>query len=139
MFKRLKKIDWRKGGSFLEFAVISVLLLSLLLVIIGLFIKRFTVERCDMYADAIARDLVTCTSLDEAKDKANDELSYFEIPYVENMSVTVDYALGSRQEWKKGNYIVVSFTGEISSVSTLTKTTYNADVMKMIENSNMTP
>ena len=139
MFKRLEKIDWRKGSSFLEFAVISVLLLSLLLVIIGLFIKRFTVERCDMYADAIARDLVTCTSLDEAKDKANDELSYFEIPYVENMSVTVDYALGSRQEWKKGNYIVVSFTGEISSVSTLTKTTYNADVMKMIENSNMTP
>ncbi len=137
MFKR--KIDWRKGTTFFEFAVISVLLLSLLLVIVGLFIKRFTVERCDMYADAIARDVITCTSLDEARDRANSELSMFELPYVEEMNVTIDYALGSNREWKKGNYIVISFSGKISSVLTLTDTEYNDDIFKMIENSNMTP
>ncbi len=137
--RKFKKISWTKGATFLEFAVVGVMLLLILLVVVGLFLKRFTVERCDMYADAIARDVITCESMEDAVNKANEELSYFDIPFVENMTVTVDYAVGSDTNWKKGNYIVLTFSGNISSVITLTETTYMCDVFKMIENNNLTP
>ena len=80
--RKFKKISWTKGATFLEFAVVGVMLLLILLVVVGLFLKRFTVERCDMYADAIARDVITCESMEDAVNKANEELSYFDIPFV---------------------------------------------------------
>lgn len=137
--RKFKKISWTKGATFLEFAVVGVMLLSILLIVIGLFIKKFTVERCDMYADAIARDVITCESMEDAVNKANEELTYFDIPFVEEMNVTVGYAVGSETNWKKGNYIVLSFSGKISSVITLTETDYICDVFKMIENNDLTP
>ena len=134
LLDRLKKIDFRKGGaSLLELSITTVLLASLLLIIVGLFTKKYTTENVNLLADQMARKIVVCSSLDEAEQYIDDNKDVFDMDFVEDMEIYIDYVPGGEEVWKKGNFINITFHGKINSISAFTDTTYNVTITKMIE------
>lgn len=127
--------DFRKGSTFLEYTTTGVLLTFLILIIVSLFMKRYTLERCDFMADTIARDIVFCDNLSDAQAKAEADLLTYNIPFTKNMTVMVTYAAGSKTEWKKGCYISIVFECKIVSFLNATETWHRTEILKMIEKS----
>ena len=131
------KIDFRRGGaSFLEFMVCGVFLITLLLLIVGLFIKRYTIENINLAADQLSRDIIVCESYDDAEDLIDDRKQIFlDMSYVKDIDIQMDYMLGGNAEWKKGNYIQISYSVTLDSALTIGETSYYTIITKMIENS----
>lgn len=128
----------KKGtGTFLEYVITSVFLMYFLLLIVGLFMKRYTIEKFDLYTNKIAREIVVCDSLESARQSAQTKMEdYFEEISLINpseISVSVDYALGSNADWHKGNFITLTIYGKIKSAIMITDTDYEVSVMVMIE------
>lgn len=132
--KKLHKIDFTKGASFLEIGITMFMLLYLLLMVVGIFIKRYTVEQLNLRADEMSRKIIVCTSMDDAEKLAEDNIEIFDLPFVENMKIDIDYVPGGDASWNKGNYINIYYTADVNSVTVLTKTKYNSRIVKMIEN-----
>lgn len=138
MRKRLKRISFCKGSAtFLEFIMTSVFLTVLLLIIVSAFMKYYTIQDFDLYVSKIARDVVTCSSMEEAEElawqEANElfqDLSFFDRS---SMTVSVMYVPGSGEEWKKGNFINVTVTGYINAMGSLTGSYHESNIMMMIE------
>lgn len=131
------KINFRKGGaSFLEFMVCGVFLITFLLLIVGLFIKRYTIEDINLAADQLSRDIIVCESYDDAEDLIDDRKQIFlDMSYVKDIDIQMDYMLGGNAEWKKGNYIQISYSVTLDSALTIGETSYYTIITKMIENS----
>lgn len=133
------KINFKKGaGTFLEFSITGVMLTWILLMIVGLFMKRYSIEDFELYSEQISREVVVCESLEDARQLAEDRKQelFSQISTIDENSVTisVDYAPGSPQEWKKGNFLVIYVTGHINSTLMITETNYSTRIMVMIEN-----
>lgn len=135
---KIKKIDFKKGGgTFLEFSITAVFLTSILIMIVNIFIRRYAIENFELYTTQISRDIVVCSSLDEAQTKAEKEAENLfkdnsNIDY-STLTVEVEYALGSEERWKKGNYIVLTITGDVTGHSDYLPTKYESSNMVMIE------
>lgn len=134
----MKKINFRKGAAtFLEFTITATFLTFIVLLIVSLYIKRQTIQKIDLYTDQIARDIVTCTSLEEAQEIAEKKKEeYFsKISHIDisNIQVSVGYAIGSPEEWRRGNYITVIVYGKIKPTLSIGETKYSTRVLKMIE------
>lgn len=130
----LSKINFRKGSASYELAFTVVLLFFLLLVIIGIFIKRYTVQNLNLLTDELAREVVICDSKDDAEAFVNDNIHYFnDMSYVENTEIYIDYLPGGKTDWKKGTFIAISVSADLDSITTLKNTRYYTRVIKMIE------
>lgn len=135
----MKRIDFKRGaGTFLEYSITGVMLTVILLMIVGIFIKRYSIENFNLYSNQIARDIVTCTSIEEARQRAEDEaqmyFSNIDTIDMSTLKISVEYSLGSDAEWEKGNYITLYIEGYINSATILTSSYYNTSTMVMIEN-----
>ncbi len=132
-----KKTDFRKGGgTFLEFSVTSLFLITFLMVIVGLFIKRYTIENINLAADQLARDVVVCESFSDAEIVIEERKQIFlDLTYVTDIDIQMDYMLGGNAEWHKGNYIQISYYVKLDSTLTLNESDYYTVITKMIENS----
>ena len=127
-------VKCRKGMSFLSFAIGGVFLTYLLLFVIGLFIQQYTVRQCDIYVDTIARKLVVCESMEQAKEVARQCIESVSITGVSEMSVDVDYAIGYNAEvWQKGGYLTINVHANISTGLFMGDKPYDRWLMKMIE------
>ena len=122
-----------KGFALLEAAFTLPVLLILLLFIIGLFIRQFQKRNVDLYAEYIARSLVVCSSMEDAQGKADELAGNTELSYLTDFHVQVDYLPGSRTEWRKGNYIQISFTGKLTSILLFGEKEYQTSISKMVE------
>lgn len=125
---------WKKGsGTFLEFSIVSLMMTCILIFIVHLFSTNSTIADIDLYSSQIARDVVVCSSMEEARAMAETEAEGFLSSVVENLVVTVSYYAGSEQEWKKGNYIVVDIEGYIKGYSQGERDYYQHYSLVMIE------
>lgn len=136
MQNKRKKLNFRQGGAtFLEFMVCGLFLVTFLLFIVGLFIKRYTIENINLAADQLARDVVVCESFSDAETVIEDRKPIFlELSYVTDIDIQMDYMLGGTAEWKKGNYIQISYSVKLDSTLTLNESSYYTIITKMIEN-----
>lgn len=135
----MKKTDWRKGeGEFLGGVISIIFLCYLLFIILGLFNFYNTSISMDNALTEISRDIVVCTSLDEARDTAREEAEdYLEkIGNIrkESISAEVDFAAGSiDEEWRKGNFIDITISAYINTSEPFTSQTKTATTTVMIE------
>lgn len=85
----------------------------------------------------IGRSLVTEESIDDAQAKAKKGLEKYmgdtQIMPLNEMSISVDYASGSKKEWTKGNFITVSIVAHIKSNCFITPKVTTVSSMVMIE------
>lgn len=128
----------RKGtGTFVEYTITSVFLMWLLLMIVGIFMKRYTIENFDLYTDRIAREIVVCDSLSAAetlaRDKADEYFDDLSLVDANQLIVSLDYTIGSDTDWHKGSFITLTIHGKVKSAMLITDTDYEASVMVMIE------
>ncbi len=133
----MKKIDFRKGSaSFFEFAVCGTFLIYILILIVGFFIRDYTIQLCDKYIDEISRAAVTCSDETELATLLQSKAYTFtELEYVDKADIEADYLPGAGGQWKKGNFIQIDFAITIDSIQFWKKKVYNRTVIKMIENS----
>lgn len=128
---------YKGSGTFLEYTITSVILTLILIIMVSIFIKRFSIENFELYSAQIARDIVTCTSLEEAQELAEEEAETFfsEISTIreDDINVFVEYAPGSPEEWRKGNFIVLYIEGKINPLVAMGTTNYNTRTLVMIE------
>lgn len=129
----MKKINFKKGATFLEFSVCIVFLMLLLIIVLSIFIRRYISEKCDLYADTMARGIVVCESMDDANLYISSHQDLFDYDYIEDVTITIDYLIGSEQEWKKGNYISITYICKIDSVFGGISE-YTITITRMIEN-----
>ena len=135
LISKIKSINFRQGASFLEIGTTIAMLLYLLLTVVGIFIKRYTVEQLSLRADQMARKVVVCESIDDAEKTIEDNKDVFtDLAFVNDIDITVDYVPGGDASWKKGNYININYSADVDSITVLTKTHYNSRLTKMIEN-----
>lgn len=136
VLKRIKEIDLRKGGStFFEFAFCGLFLVIILMIMVGLFIKRYTAENLDLAADQLSRDIVVCASVQEAEDLINQRLGDFmNLKYVDSIDIDIDYVPGSNTEWKKGSFIRITYFAKVDSALLWKSTTYTNTITRMLEN-----
>ena len=128
---------YKGSGTFLEYTITSVMLTGILIIMVSIFIKRYSIENFELYSDQIARDIVTCTSLEEAQELAEEEAETFfsEISTIkdDDINVFVEYAAGSPEEWRKGNFIVLYIEGTINPLIATGTTNYYTRTLMMIE------
>lgn len=134
--KRIKQINFRRGGAtYFEFAFCGLFLVMILMIMVGLFIKRYTAENLDLAADQLARDIVTCSTIQEAEDTINQRLPVFmSLSYVDSIDIDVDYVPGSTMEWKKGSFIKITYFAKVDSALLWGDTTYTNTITRMLEN-----
>lgn len=136
--KQIKKINWKEGaGEFIGFTVSVVFLMSFLLLIFGMFMQYRAMGDLDSAVMTISHDIVSCESLEEAQDMAEEEMTWLlgDTKYMpaSRMQIRVGYASGSDQEWRKGNFITVSLSAYMNSYDPITKGTREVSAMAMIE------
>lgn len=126
----------RGSGTFLEFSITAVMLTSILLMIVNLFIKRYAIEDFELVANQISRDIVVCSSIEQAKEKADKEAQSLAdmVSHVNYLETEVNFAPGSDEEWKKGNYILIKLKGVIAGYSRFVPSEYVTERLVMIEN-----
>lgn len=122
-----------KGFAMLEAIFTIPTLLFLLLFIVGMFIRQYTVRNVDLYTEYIARTLVVCESMEDAETKAEDLIDQMELSYLSELEVSIDYLPGSQTTWRKGNYIQIVFHGKLNSVLLFGEKDYDTMITKMIE------
>lgn len=85
----------------------------------------------------ITHSLVTEESINDAQAKAKKGLEKYmgdtQIMPLNEMSISVDYASGSKKEWTKGNFITVSIVAHIKSNCFITPKVTTVSSMVMIE------
>lgn len=129
----MKKINFKKGATFLEFSICIVFLMILLILVLSIFIRRYLCEKCDLYADTMARGIVVCETMDDANLYIESHPEFFDEDYIEDVTITIDYLIGSSPEWKKGNYITITYICKINSVFGGISE-YTITITRMIEN-----
>lgn len=137
----MQRIKWKRGGgTFLEFSITGVFLTTILILAIELFYRHYYINNFDLCVNQVARDIVVCDSLEDAKKLAKKNAKeYFEA--VDGLSkddierVDVYYAAGSNQIWEKGSFIEVYVEGKIGGIggNIGKKKKHQAIVMMMIE------
>ena len=131
--EKIKKVS----GTILEYSVTSVMILCMVLMLVSLFMKRYTIENFDLYTDRIGREIVVCDSLEaaerKAREKAEDYFDRFTYIDTDRLSVNVYYQIGADQSWHKGSFIVLTISGPIKSVLMIGETRYESSVTVMIE------
>ena len=135
----MKKINWNKGtGEFIGFALTSVILLGIFIIIIGVVLLNNTSEIMDNAVSEIGRQVVTCDSIDDARRDAQmiaDDIFQDNKSIVPGtVRVEVEFSLGSDTEWKKGNFITVFLSAELISTTPATSGVKEVSAMLMIEN-----
>lgn len=138
MLKRLRKPNMRRGaGEMLSFVITLFLMLYILLLLTGLCITFAVSIQMEHIATEIARDIVVCSSLDEAQEQAQQEARVMErdmmFVKVNSVSADVDYVYASEQEWAKGNYIQLTIHAYVKSTEPMTRGWKSIDNIIMIE------
>lgn len=137
---RKKKINWRKGtGEFIGFTIASIGLVTFLIMIISVSLLDHTSEMMENAVSEIGRQVVTCDSIEEAREDAQIIAEYV----LEGNSTVVDgsveadveYSVGADAQWQKGNYITVYLSAELDNMFPSTSGTKEVSAILMIENS----
>ena len=85
----------------------------------------------------IARDIVICENLDEAKKTAQEEaeqiLGDSKTMPKSTIKVDVGYAPGSDASWEKGNFVIVTISAEVHNLMPVTSGTKEVYDLVMIE------
>ncbi len=138
----LKHTKWRKGaGTFIGYTIAAIGLTYFLILIIGFSILNNAYEGMEDAAFLIGRDVVTCESLEEAQEKAQDEaktlLGHYGCLKKDSIIAYVEYAPGSEEKWMKGNFIKIYLEAKVKTNEPITSGTKSCSSMFMIErNSN---
>lgn len=135
------KRDFQRGdGEFLGFTIGMVGLAFMILMIVGIFQLCMATSQLENAIDLISRDIVTCESLDDAKDKANTEaqtlLSGYHAIKSDSVEADVYYAPGSdsdHREWVKGNFVEVSITVKLTVKNPFVNKLRTVTALVMIE------
>lgn len=141
-FRKLKKKIRKGSGGMLEYVVSVIALCYMIILICGIMALQIARNDIEDAAGIISRDIVVCTSLEEAQETAQQEAqallldSYF--VDVESVEASVYYAPGSAQEWAKGNYVYVSISAYVTSTEPVTSGTKYATSLAMIERGSST-
>ena len=135
----MKNINWKKGaGEFIGFTIASIGLLSFLIMILGVSLLNNTSEIMENAVSEIGRQVVTCDSIEEARADAQTIAEYI---FKDNHTITpgtvkteIEFAPGSDQEWKKGNFINIYLSAELVSTTPATSGVKEVSALLMIEN-----
>ena len=134
----LKKINWKKGyGEVIGYTIAVLFLIGFFSQIVGIYMYARCGHTLNDAVMNIGRSLVTEESIDDAQAKAKKGLEKYmgdtQIMPLNEMSISVDYASGSKKEWTKGNFITVSIVAHIKSNCFITPKVTTFSSMVMIE------
>lgn len=130
---------WKQGsGEAIGFGICMTFMTMFLIYLIGFFILTRTTNQMENAANLIARNIVVCDSIEDARvlaqDKAEEYLTdYMSVIYTDSIEAKVEYAAGSDREWEKGNYITLFLTVDIDSHMPVMSGLKTVTVMMMIE------
>lgn len=136
----MNRINWKKGGGeYIGYSISMVLLSYLFILIISFMILNSAMGTIENASALISRDIVTCSSLDEAREKAQKEAEQYlsQCGNIQSDSIRADvgYAAGSDTEWEKGNFLEVTITGYVQTCEPFTSGNKVSSATIMIENS----
>ncbi len=134
----MKKLNWKKAsGEVIGFAVLLIFLILFISQVVGLIIYVDHKYELNEAVMRIGRAVVTEESQEKAQEKAEKIMKAYmgDRKYMpsDGISISVDYAPGSKREWTKGNFIVVSMVAHIKSGCFLTAYTTVVSTTIMIE------
>lgn len=130
---------WKQGsGETIGFGICMTFMTMFLIYLIGFFILTRTTNQMENAANLIARNIVVCDSIEDARvlaqDKAEEYLTdYMSVISTDSIEAKVEYAAGSDREWEKGNYITLFLTVDIDSHMPVMSSLKTVTVMMMIE------
>lgn len=133
----MKKIKWKTGaGELIGYTVSMVFLCYLLIIIIGFMILNTNYSALENVSSVIARDVVVCTSLEDARMLAQSEAERYLQQYdsISEVKAEVDYTAGSDNDWLKGNFVTVTISGYIRTCEPFTSGKRYSVATVMIEN-----
>lgn len=113
MLARWMKIRWRRGNSeFTAFAIISVALCSIFLLMAGLFQLIGVSGDFQKTIETIARAVAVCRYSDDAQDYAEQiaALAVNGNDHISNVSVDIEY-----EDWDPGETVVVTVSGTVTT------------------------
>lgn len=130
---------WKQGsGEAIGFGICMTFMTMFLIYLIGFFILTRTTNQMENAANLIARNIVVCDSIEDARvlaqDKAEEYLTdYMSVISTDSIEAKVEYAAGADREWEKGNYITLFLTVDIDSHMPVMSGLKTVTVMMMIE------
>ena len=130
---------WKRGsGEAIGFGICMTFMTMFLVYLIGFFILTRTTNQMENAANLIARKIVVCDSIEDARvfaqDKAEEYLTdYMSVISTDSIEAKVEYTAGSDREWEKGNYITLFLTVDIDSHMPVMSGLKTVTVMMMIE------
>lgn len=132
------KISFKKGaGEFMGFAICIPIVIGLFISTYGVVIFGLSMQTLDDVSSRAARAAVVGTSYDDAQKKAekaaSEYLSGSSNGSVSNVKVKVEPAEAKVQEWKRGNYIKVTVSEYIQTLTPFTSGTRQQTTIIMIE------
>lgn len=130
----------RKGSATLEALICSLIVLFFLMLVVHIYFQVHASLVMNVVCADISHDVVSCTSLDEAQqladDTASDRLRKYKDIDKASLRCDVYYAVGGEQEWKKGNFLTVELSAPLISPFSATGGYYRKRMTVMIERNN---
>ena len=136
MFADFKKWIKKGIGEFVGFSFSALIITSILIIIIGAVTLHNAQQYMNAVARQLARDIIVCEDLEDAQKTAqrNAEAYVKYKPAIRSVRTEVSYIPGTEEEeWKKGNFVTITLTCRISSISPFTTGVYDDMVTMMIE------
>lgn len=126
------------SGEFIGWTVAVTGLTSFVILLVGLFFLCRGVSQMENAVDTISRDIVVCDSLSDARtlaqEKAEKQMADFDsVIKAGTVKAEVVYSPGSRQEWKKGNYVTVILSADMDCRVPVISGVRETSAMVMIE------
>ena len=136
MFADFRKWIKSGAGEFIGFSFSALILTSILIIIIGAVTLQDALQYMNAVNRQLARDIIVCEDLEDAQKTAqsNAEAYMKNKPSIRSVKTEVCYVPGTEEEeWKKGNFVNITLTCRITSISPFTTGVYDSMVMMMIE------
>lgn len=132
-----EKNKWEKGnGEVIGFAIVAVAICSIIVIMVSILQMSMGLNAITKAANVVGRAAAVCTSKEDAEQQvqrvAENAVTYAGL---KNLTTSVDYA-SSDHEWKSGNFIKVSVSADVKTISPLTPFRQEKSVLICIENLN---
>lgn len=133
----MKINKWEKGnGEVIGFAIMAVAICSIIVIMVSILQMSMGLNAITKAANVVGRAAAVCTSKEDAEQQvqrvAENAVTYAGL---RNLTTSVDYA-SSDHEWKSGNFIKVSVSADVKTISPLTPFRQEKSVLICIENLN---
>lgn len=110
------RINFRKGAVTLEALGCSIIILFCLMMVFHIYFQSLARILVEEACVQVSHDVVSCSSFEEAEELAEEEvqerLDHYRDIDASSIECEVYYAIGSEQEWKKGNFLTVEVSAK---------------------------